>query len=671
MRKILVIILVMLGFSSYAQTPSWQWINNGGSNGAVTSNDLSQRTKQIATDARGNIYGISSTSSYGITMDTLTPVNGFGYDDFVVFSYTCDGQFRWLKQFGSYNYDIPGGIIVSPNGEVFVSGIVVVNQWGDAHFGDSIIPATNNLKKTYFLSKLDSSGNTIWLKFPGAVMNNDWAEPIQMEADNKGNPVVLTWFSDSTTWNGHHISSMGHYLVKFNKTDGSIFEIVELGYKHFSPNGFVGYESTFFSIDVDNSIFIYTDMLDSLLVGNDTVVSLIDSSIYTVVIAKFNSDGSNVWHTEIIRSPGLINDQSVYGKPIILYDKLYISGYTRSETGSNFFGVPINNSIAAYPHTQTKIFASFNKNTGSFLNVINLNSTDGVGHMVMAKNNNKILASGSTTFIIMNQSDTLKPYFTGGGLGRNYPFVVEIDTGLSHFNWGIATKTLQPNVGARMTNMHIDHNGNILLAGGINGAITNSAGDTTNMVASAENFFIAKVALTNDSCNCTASIPSIAVVGSNNNTLTVIGSATNNPDSLYIIWGDGDSSFYVGSNANISHTYANSGPWSVGLRSYGFCGVEESWMSNLYSGIFPTDEKTSLTMAAYPNPFSSTLSIELSKQVNNVELYIYNLLGKQVYYTKMSGKQININTLELSKGFYFIKLITEDGNTIVTKVVRD
>ena len=667
MRKILVIILVMLGFSSYAQTPSWQWINNGGSNGAVTSNDLSQRTKQIATDARGNIYGISSTSSYGITMDTLTPVNGFGYDDFVVFSYTCDGQFRWLKQFGSYNYDIPGGIIVSPNGEVFVSGIVVVNQWGDAHFGDSIIPATNNLKKTYFLSKLDSSGNTIWLKFPGAVMNNDWAEPIQMEADNKGNPVVLTWFSDSTTWNGHHISSMGHYLVKFNKSDGSIFEIVELEYKY--NNNATGYSWTYFSLDDSNNVYLETTVGDTIFVGNTDTVYRDSENHQSFLLMKFNPQGIIVWNTEVEGISGTATEKSITGKPVIIEDKIYMLGEMRSFLGSDFYGVPIDNPYAATQYKKTRIFTSFNRYNGNFINAINLKNKEHSGPSVIGTFNGKLISvcSGGR-LVVMNQSDTIKPYTNGY---ENYPFVVEIDTGLTHFNWGVATKTLQPNVSARMTNMHIDHNGNILLAGGINGAITNSAGDTTNMVASAENFFIAKVALTNDSCNCTASIPSIAVVGSNNNALTVIGSATNNPDSLYIIWGDGDSSFYVGSNANISHTYANSGPWSVGLRSYGFCGVEESWMSNLYSGIFPTDEKTSLTMAAYPNPFSSTLSIELSKQVNNVELYIYNLLGKQVYYTKMSGKQISINTLELSKGFYFIKLITEDGNTIVTKVVRD
>ncbi len=657
----------MLGFSSYAQTPSWQWINNGGSNGAVTSNDLSQRTKQIATDARGNIYGISSTSSYGITMDTLTPVNGFGYDDFVVFSYTCDGQFRWLKQFGSYNYDIPGGIIVSPNGEVFVSGIVVVNQWGDAHFGDSIIPATNNLKKTYFLSKLDSSGNTVWLKFPGAVMNNDWAEPIQMEADNKGNPVVLTWFSDSTTWNGHHISSMGHYLVKFNKSDGSIFEIVELEYKY--NNNATGYSWTYFSLDDSNNVYLETTVGDTIFVGNTDTVYRDSENHQSFLLMKFNPQGIIVWNTEVEGISGTAIEKSITGKPVIIEDKIYMLGEMRSFLGSDFYGVPIDNPYAATQYKKTRIFTSFNRYNGNFINAINLKNKEHSGPSVIGTFNGKLISvcSGGR-LVVMNQSDTIKPYTNGY---ENYPFVVEIDTGLTHFNWGVATKTLQPNVSARMTNMHIDHNGNILLAGGINGAITNSAGDTTNMVASAENFFIAKVALTNDSCNCTASIPSIAVVGSNNNTLTVIGSATNNPDSLYIIWGDGDSNFYVGSNANISHTYANSGPWSVGLRSYGFCGVEESWMSNLYSGIFPTDEKTSLTMAAYPNPFSSTLSIELSKQVNNVELYIYNLLGKQVYYTKMSGKQININTLELSKGFYFIKLITEDGNTIVTKVVRD
>lgn len=663
---ILFFLFAFLSQVTNAQTPSWQWINNGGSNGSMHSNQQNQRTKQIATDARGNIYGISPTSSYGITMDTLTPVNGFGYDDFVVFSYTCDGQFRWLKQFGSVGDDFAGGIIAASDGSIYVSGSVSISNWGDAHFGDSIIPSTNNMNKGYFLAKLDSMGNIDYLSLPGPDMVNVGVWPIQMEADNKGNPVVLTWFSDSTTWNGHHISGMGHYLVKFNKTDGNIFNISRLSFSYNFPNS--NYEFLRFNIDGDNNIYLNSHVPDSVFIDNDTLYKDDSQMRSCYFLAKFNEFGQHIWHTTVVSYWGTDSSQAISGKPIILGSKVFVSANTQSYVGSTFMGKAISNPIASQHSKRTKVFASFNKKNGTFINAINLMSSDNIDRAPIGIANNKLVAvcSGGR-LVIMNQGDTIKPYTNGY---ENFPFVVEIDTGLTHFNWGVATKTLQSNVTARMTNMHIDYNGNILLAGGINGAITNSAGDTTNMVASAENFFIAKVALTNKSCDCAASIPSIAIVSSSGNTLTVYGSASNQPDSLYILWGDGDSTLYT-SATNVSHTYANTGPWNVCLRSYGFCGVEDTCLINLYSGISSEAQDKDLSVTIYPNPFDERITVALSKYNGEAELSVYDLLGKEVYQRQITSIESQLDLSKLKNGVYFLRILWEDGVVINRKIIKN
>ncbi|RLD68201.1 MAG: hypothetical protein DRI84_00310 [Bacteroidetes bacterium] len=671
MKQILIILIVILNYSLIAQTPSWQWINVGGSNTNPTGNGMFTRTKQIGTDANGNIYGISSVSSAGIAIDTLQAVNGFGYDDFVVFSYTCEGKFRWMQQFGSYTYDGPGGIIVSPNGDVYVSGGVMVNYWGDAHFADSIIPATNNMYKGYFMAKLDSSGHLTHLNLPGPPGPTIGAAPMRLEADKDGNPVVLTWFSDSATWNGHHINGRGHYLVKFDK-NCNLTDIVELDFK--LNNGVSNYEWMEFTIDKDNSVYLYSSVPDTVFIGNDTLGINPNIQYHGIeFIAKINYiNGQIVWHTDVIGHGVTDSAKFISGKPGLSGSKVFLEGITLSYNGSNFFGVPINNPIANDPWIRTKIFTSFDKNTGSFINATNLKSNENIVHAPIAIQNNSLVAGGPSQsgLIIMNINDTIKPNYNGPH-NMGYPFVVSMDTSLTHFNWGIATKTVLPNTGLTPSYLHVDHNNNILLGGGLTGPIVNSYGDTTNLVASAENFCIAKIALTNDSCGCAVSVPSIAVVSSSGNTLIVKGSATNQADSLYIFWGDGDSTLYNTPNTDISHTYSNTGPWNVCLIAYGFCGIEDTCMNNLYSGIYPTENTIELMMNVYPNPFNDRLNIELTKSINNGEIYIFDMLGKQVYYNQFSGKQININTSELRKGFYFIKLSSSEGSVIVKKLVKN
>jgi hypothetical protein len=457
--------------------------------------------------------------------------------------------------------------------------------------------------------------------------------------------------------------------VKFDK-NCNLTDIVELGYKHAFNGSF--YEGTYFNIDDDNNIYVKSPVYDTVFIGINDTVSALPNHLSTLLL-KFDSYGVIIWFAEV-EGDAASNSafQNIEGKPVIAMNRVYIAGVTKSDTGSSFLGVPIYNPIANNPWIRVKVFASFDKNTGSFINATNIKSNENIDNAPIAIQNNSLVAGGPSQsgLIIMNINDTIKPNYNGPH-NMGYPFVVSMDTSLTHFNWGIATKTVLPNTGLTPSYLHVDHNNNILLGGGLTGPIVNSYGDTTNLVASAENFCIAKIALTNDSCGCAVSVPSIAVVSSSGNTLIVKGSATNQPDSLYIFWGDGDSTLYNTPNTDISHTYSNTGPWNVCLIAYGFCGIEDTCMNNLYSGIYPTENTIELMMNVYPNPFNDRLNIELTKNINNGEIYIFDMLGKQVYSSQFSGKQININTSELMKGFYFIKLTSSEGSVIVKKLVKN
>lgn len=78
----------------------------------------------------------------------------------------------------------------------------------------------------------------------------------------------------------------------------------------------------------------------------------------------------------------------------------------------------------------------------------------------------------------------------------------------------------------------------------------------------------------------------------------------------------------------------------------------------------------------YPNPVDDalTLSIDL-KQSSDVQLGIYTLAGRQVYQMQVSlnpgQNQVSINPSHLQAGMYLMKVISNDGIRIVTKVIKN
>lgn len=662
MKKLITITLLSLFiFTTYAQTPYWQWIKSGGSAGS--SSNAFESCRDICTDANGNIYGISSIFNFGQVVDTVQKPQGFGYEDFCVFSYRCDGSFRWVRFFGCAYQDFPAGIRVDDAGNVFVAGHVSVSKYSDAHFGDSIIPQTTLLEKSAFLAKLDSTGHTEWINQPGPNFGNPGVWFLRTEKDNQGNICVLSWFSDTITWNSNFVPRRGHYITKFDKTNGDVISIVELEFKWVNH---IGTENLFFSIDTDNSIYIMSGVSDTIVVGNDTIIEI--DTIRNSLIAKFDPSGQNVWNTEVkgVYSSTTNYYQLVWGKPLIFHNYLYISGQTQSYPGSNFFGVPIINPIATQPTRKTKVIARFSKYTGDFVSVNNLKHSRTIQQELPLSYYNGILAaSAGGVLVILNQDDTIKPF---PSTLKNYPFIVEIDTALAHFNWGVATIG---NGEPKIESITVDGLGNIYLGGRMNGSIFNSFGIETPPAAGGSwDFMIAKVAVTNDSCGCAYAVPHAQLISFVNNVLTVKGSVTNTADSLVWYWGDGSSTVYLTPNTNITHTYQNPGTYTIYLRAWNICGLMEDSLQNLTSGI-NTLTNTNFSMTYYPNPFTQTLTIEFNKVMKNGEIYLFDLVGKEVLNKQLTGKTTIINTSALQNGIYIMKVVSKDGDMFAGKVVRN
>ncbi len=477
-------IVSLIALNTYAQTPNWEWINNGGTTSSGSNDDYWESCRTVCTDDNGNIYGISNLTSSFTQIDTVTKPQGFGYTDFCVFSYRADGSFRWVSFIGYPLNDKIGDITVDEEGNVYVTGGSGVTYFGDCHIGDSIIPLSTTTLKGEFIAKLDSTGHTEWVKFPGPVSIAGFPSYFfrQIELDNQNNPNVYVRFQGSCTFEGYAIPDSGQYMFKFDKYTGDLLNVTKLDIKQLS-GGIGGY---FFTMDTDNNTYMMCVVDKTIVLDGDTVTS--DFPLVNRLLIRFDTLGQVVWYKEIGGMSNTNTYCSIWGKPAVNEGYVYVCGETQSYPGSNFLGVPINNPMANSTSRRTRLFARFNKQSGDFVSVINLHNQDHVYTAEIAIRGDKIVASGvGGDVVLMNQTDTIQP--APPGPFDNYIFIVEMDTALTQFNWGInAVADGVP----RVESLTCDTSGNIYVGGMMEGSVYNSNGIATSSMGG-KDFFIAKV----------------------------------------------------------------------------------------------------------------------------------------------------------------------------------
>jgi hypothetical protein len=136
----------------------------------------------------------------------------------------------------------------------------------------------------------------------------------------------------------------------------------------------------------------------------------------------------------------------------------------------------------------------------------------------------------------------------------------------------------------------------------------------------------------------------------------------NNPDSNgtacdFVQWG------YPLNSGDIAPSFPNIVNYALGALP-GAC-------DSLYNAVsLPAPV---FSYGVYPNPFVSQLNIGLSGAETDAEIEIYNLVGRQVYYTKQTPSNnfiyTNINLSSLVSGMYIVT-IWVNGRQYEKKVVK-
>ncbi len=161
---------------------NFQWVKSFG-NGNASVNDIS-------TDISGNVI-ITGSYQNSITLASQT-ITSNGGDDIFVAKWDGNGNPQWIKGFGgnTTSIDEGNGIATSTNGDIYVIG----NFQGTVDFdpNSSVVNITSNGAYDFFVQKLNSSGNLIWVKSIGGS-GSDKGNGITIDSNND---IIFTGYNN-------------------------------------------------------------------------------------------------------------------------------------------------------------------------------------------------------------------------------------------------------------------------------------------------------------------------------------------------------------------------------------------------------------------------------------------------------------------------------------------
>lgn len=177
----------------------------------------------LKTDALGQVY-ITGSFDYGDFdpgMDTVM-LNAVGLYDGYVLKLSANGDFMWVKHFGSTSYDDAASLAIDKNGMTYITG----NYSGECYFVNNTDTTSLLIEgiSDAFIAKIDPSGDFLWAKRIGSVQDSTFSESGRCIAvDSIGNVYTLGAFKGKVDFNPgpavDTINCVGDYSLAIIKLD--------------------------------------------------------------------------------------------------------------------------------------------------------------------------------------------------------------------------------------------------------------------------------------------------------------------------------------------------------------------------------------------------------------------------------------------------------------------
>ena len=171
--KSTAVIFIFLGVLSQLRAQRIEWINYAGSN-------LDDIGTTVIADNNGFIYytGIFTANVDFDPGDNTLSLIGELHDIFII-KQEVGGDIVWIRKLGGNDTDETNSIGLDDDGNIYLAGVLR----GTLRFEDDVdTEISSNGMADIFISKLDNSGNLIWLKQIGGT-GDDFAHDLVIDKD--------------------------------------------------------------------------------------------------------------------------------------------------------------------------------------------------------------------------------------------------------------------------------------------------------------------------------------------------------------------------------------------------------------------------------------------------------------------------------------------------------
>ncbi|MCB9045919.1 MAG: T9SS type A sorting domain-containing protein [Chitinophagales bacterium] len=651
--KVFLLLLVGLVMAHPVVAQSWQWGARGGSWGNSSTDD-NEFVKDMATDRNGNLYVLTNTGdTSGIDINGM-PKKGFGGEDIVLASFKCDGTLRWVKFFGTAEYDDGGGALCTDQLDgVYVAAHMFRGPQKKPIYidGDKTINSSDE-KKLYFI-KYDTSGHLKWVRAPqpDTVTAAQQAGTIDMDVDSAGNVFALCQLPPGIYENSFvatpTFTAQGHdyqdCILKYDRNGN--FQ----GGLAFDTKGCYG--ARMVRDSKTKHYYIAGNSNNPIPMGN---TSIAHNSGY---VACFSEEGGFCKYLWDIQS----YDTKIYGNPIFdVSGNIYLAGLIRSPSTSypnaNF------NGFVAQPYPNISNGAPFiikidsnKKNMWATYAIIN--GVTLVGG-ISIRNSGEIILGGSFPGLLAWPNYTKDTLYYPPNSGY-HPFITRFNTQTGKILGVDKLETDKQN--AYADEIIADGRNNIYIGGELAGKLTVNGNDMYN-VGGRNDWAIAKYGHNN--CNCT-NIPEPSFTYNKPSLNNLNFSYTGSTYST-IEWDFDDGT--TSNQASPSHVYAKDGVYTVCVKVTNSCG------DNTYCQILDTwpvginDVTSSDNIHVYPNPANDILYI--SGHTPGTTITLYDVIGKKLYQGVSTTTKESIHINNFLAGTYIIQLTDKSGKKTTKRMVK-
>lgn len=640
MKKYLLSLLfaAILFFPAYGQSLRWG-MSGGSSDGTAGATD--ETVTDVATDPNGNIYVLGTAIGPAALHVGNHSLTGYGAQDIILSSYTCNGTYRWSKVLGGSDLDIPAALKTDALGGVYVAGYFSTH-YINIHLDSDTTWATGTSYKALFVLKYDTGGNYKWLNMPQPDTAGPYSpsnvRAFDLDVDSVGNVYAMFGLAPGAYAAGSYIvPAKGVYIFKYSNAgtflSGTPLQIqydgaINGGLRMKLDAQLGQYYITGNTLEVTNLMFN----------GNSVTMPLF--------VGAFNSTGNLLWQRTNTSGLG----QGFGRASIDNQHNIYLSGVSQAFNNTDTFNsYPIINTISTYGHAPVVVkMNSFGNNIW----LKNISSNHATYLSALSVNSNVVTVAGSYNGKLVCTG--LDSFYHPTAVGEGYDiFILRLDAGNGNFlKLDSITSGFPDNEFA--TGIAADVHGNVYIGGDFSGTLDANT-DTLSSVGGGSDFFMAKYGY--DNCGCT-NLPvanyTYALNGINTVNFTYTGT-TAGLDSVKWDFGDGNTTL----GTTVSHAYNSLGTYSACVTAYTSCGSNE-YCDSIFLNSATTNLNAFSDLKIYPNPLSDKLILQ--NAIPGTQVAIYNVMGVKVFNDIITNNEQQINTTQFLPGTYLIQLQNDKGD---------